>query len=141
MEKLINHFLIPLYMMIFENEPPLTSRMKMEAIREILDWFSSLNGTFLRVFSGEKLLHVFPRYSIDKLIMQEVSYHLTIGLSASLHKKKKAPWPTIPMKIGLYEMKNLKVVDIEGKAIEMFSFSTRDFNHMSPILFARTIVR
>ena len=69
------------------------------------------------MFGGEKPLHVLPRYATNKLVMQEVSYHLATRLSATLHRKKKSPWPTLPLKIGLYEIKNLKVMDDEGKEI------------------------
>lgn len=55
MEKLTNHFLILLYNMIFEEEPPCMSRGEMEEVAEIADWFTSLNDTFLRVFGGQKL--------------------------------------------------------------------------------------
>lgn len=52
MEKLIDHFLIPLYMLIFEEEPPCMSCVVMEAVLKIEDWFSSPNGNFLKVFGG-----------------------------------------------------------------------------------------
>lgn len=45
---------------------------------------------------------------------------------------KKAPWQTLPMQIGLYEINNLKVTDTEGKAIEKFAFYTQEFNPYDP---------
>lgn len=36
------------------------------------------------------------------------------------------------MKIGLYEIKNLKFIDIEGKAIDKFTFGYLDFNPYDP---------
>lgn len=45
---------------------------------------------------------------------------------------KKAPWRTLPMQIGLYDIKNLKVTDTKGKAIEKFAFDTQDFNPYDP---------
>lgn len=50
MEKLTNHFLIPLYKMNFEEEP--MSRGAMEVVSEIANWFASPNGTFLKVFDS-----------------------------------------------------------------------------------------
>lgn len=84
------------------------------------------------MFGGEKPLHVLQRYATDKLIMQEVSYHLAIGLSATLHRKNKAPWPTLPLHIGLYKIKNLKFVDIEAKEIMKFEVDTNNFNLYDP---------
>lgn len=70
MEKLTDHFLIPLYKVIFEEGPLCMSPTAMEAILEIADWFASLDGTFLRMFGREKLSHVLPRYVTDKLIIK-----------------------------------------------------------------------
>jgi len=103
--------------MIFEEEPPCMSHGAMEPVLEIANWFASPDGTFLRAFSGQKLPHILSRYAINKLVMQEVSYHLSIGLSIALHRKKKTPCLTLPMQIGLYEIKNLKVVKTKGKVI------------------------
>jgi len=65
----------------------------MEAIIDMANWYASRGGTFITMFSGEKPLHVLPIYATDKLIMQEVSYNLAIGLLVGLHRKKKSPWP------------------------------------------------
>jgi len=64
--------------------------------------------------------------------MQEVSYRLSTRLSPGLHRKKKAPWPTLPLWIGLYEIKILKDVDGEAKEIVKFDFETKDFNPYDP---------
>lgn len=103
----------------------------MEAIVDITDWYASLGGTFIRVFGREKPLHVLPRYATNKLIMQEMSYHLATGLSPALHKKKKAPRPTIPLQIGLNEIKRLKVAYAKAKEIVIFELDT-DFNLYDP---------
>lgn len=77
-------------------------------------------------------MHILPRYATDKLVMQEVVYHLSTGFLATFDEKKKAPRRTLPMQIGLYEIKNLKVADFEGRAIEKFAFNTMDFNLYDP---------
>lgn len=64
--------------------------------------------------------------------MQEVSYNISIELSTVLHKNKKSPWPTLIMQIILYEIKNLKVADTEGKEIEKFAFGNLEFNPYDP---------
>jgi len=86
----------------------------MEVIVDIANWYVSPGDTFIRFFSRENPLRVLPRYANDKLILQEVSYHLSIGLSTALHRKKKAPWPTLPLHMGLYVINNLKFVDVEA---------------------------
>jgi len=87
----------------------------MEVITKITDWYASPGGTFLRVFDREKPMHVLPRYATDKLSMQEVSYHLAIGLSTTFHMKKKAPWPTLPLQIGPIQDKELESHRYRGK--------------------------
>jgi len=76
------------------------------------------------VFGGEKPSHVLPRYVIEKLVMQELSYHLSIGLQIMVHREKKAPWRTLPLHIELYKIRNLKVTDVEVKEILRFEFNT-----------------
>lgn len=50
-----------------------------------------------------------------------------------LQRKKKEPWPTLPLQIGLYERKNMKVTDIEDKEIEKFTFCCLDYNLYDPM--------
>lgn len=77
MAWIIDHFIILLYKIIFEKDPHFMSSEEMDVIVDIPDWYASLAGTFIRVFGGENPLHVLPRYGTIKLIMQEVSYHLS----------------------------------------------------------------
>lgn len=104
------------------------SQEELEVIEDIAHWYALLGGTFIRVVGRENPLHVLLRYATDKLFMQEVSYHLTTELSATLPKKKKAPRPTLPLQVGLYMINNLKVVYLEEKEIVIFEFDTQYFN-------------
>jgi len=97
MANLTDHFIISLYKLIFEKDPPFISQEEMETTMNIVAWYASLGGTFIRVYGREKPLHVLPSYATDKFFIQEVSYHLSTGLSAAIHRKKKAPWPTLPL--------------------------------------------
>lgn len=108
------------------------SRGEMEVIAYIAYWYASPDGTFLRLFSREKSWHDLPKYSMYKIVMEEVSYHLPTWFSTLFHRKNKEPWPTIPLQIGLYKIKNFKVTDTEGKEILKFEFGTRDFNPYDP---------
>lgn len=75
-----DHILIPLYMIMFWEEPPCISCGEMKEMLELANWFALLDGTFLRVFSCRKSPHLLLSYAIDKLVMQEVSYHISIRL-------------------------------------------------------------
>lgn len=61
--------MIPLYNLIFEEDPPFMSREEMETIVDIVDWHASPSATFLRVFGEKKPLHLLQRYATDKLVM------------------------------------------------------------------------
>lgn len=132
MERLTDHFINPLYKLIFEKYPPCMSREVMDVIVNIVDWYASPGGTFIRVFGREKPLPILPRYSIDKQVMQEVPYHLATGLSARLHRKKRSSWHPLPFLVRLYKIKILKDVDAKAKDIMKLKFETKEFNLCDP---------
>jgi len=76
--------------MIFEHDPPCMSKATMEEMIDITDWYASPSKNFIWVYSAEKPSHVLPKFSLEKLIMPEVAYHILLGLSDRLHRKKKA---------------------------------------------------
>jgi len=49
-----------------------------------------------------------------------------------MHRKKKAPWPTLHFWIRLYDIKNLKHANVEVKDIVKFEFGTKAFNLYVP---------
>lgn len=99
--RLSNHFVTPLYKMIFEQDPAFMSKETMEAL---IDWYASLSNTFIQMYSTEKATHVIPKFSLDRFVMQEVAYHIWVGLKTRLHRKKKTPWHALPFCIGLYKI-------------------------------------
>ena len=97
MARISNHFIIPVYKLIFEHDPPYMYKEVMGEILNISYWYASLGGTLIWMFGGEKPLHVLPRFSTDKLVMQVVPYHMSTGLSTRLHRRKKVPFPALPL--------------------------------------------
>lgn len=108
------------------------SQEAMEALLNIIDWYSSPSDTFIRMFGRDKPPRILPRFTMEKLVMQEVRYHISTRLSARLHRRKNAPWPALPLRIGLYDIKSLKDVDGEAKEIEKYEFGTKDYNPYDP---------
>lgn len=82
--------------MIFEQDPPYMSQESMHVLLNIIDRHASPKGTFVRMYNMEKVLHVLSRFSMDKLVMQEVAYHSSPGLLDGFNRKK-APCPMLPM--------------------------------------------
>lgn len=101
---LSDHLVTPVYRMIFEQDPSFMSQIEMEALVDIANWYASTLDTFIRMYNVEKALQVLPNFSMDKLVMQEVTYHISKGLSPRLHKKKKNPWSALPFRIRLYKI-------------------------------------
>ena len=73
-----------------------------------------------------------PKFSTDKLVMQEAAYHILTRLSTRLHRKKKAPWPILPLQIRLYVIQSLKEADAEVVDFRKFKFGTRSFTPYDP---------
>lgn len=94
----------------------------MESLVNIAEWYASPSDTFIQMYIAEKPRHVLLNFSMDKLIMKEVSYHILVGLLTRLHRKKKAPWPIIPLWIGLYEIWNLRHENVEIEEIKKYHF-------------------
>lgn len=84
-----------MYKMIFDKDLPYMSKAAMEALIFIEDWYASPSDTFIRMYNAEKPLHLLPKFDMDKLVMQEVSYHISPWLLAKLHWFKKAHWPAL----------------------------------------------
>lgn len=80
----------------------------------------------------KKDLHVLPKFTMDRLVMQEVTYHITTRLLTRLHRKKKAPWTALPLWIVLYEIQNLKHGEAEMEEFNSFTFNTKSFNPHDP---------
>jgi len=62
MARLFDQFIAPLYTMIFEQDLTYMSHATMEALLNIVDWFASLDGTFIRMYNVEKVSHVLPNF-------------------------------------------------------------------------------
>ena len=92
-------------------------------IVDIVDWYASPSDTFIRKYNSEKPSHVLPIFSLDVLIMQEIAYHISAGLIARLHRKKKAPWPALLLCIGLYGIQSFKHADVEADKIKKYPFN------------------
>jgi hypothetical protein len=47
-------------------------------IRNIGDWYLMEHGTYIRIYGATKAPHLLPRFVLDKLVLQEVSYQTMI---------------------------------------------------------------
>lgn len=80
----------------------------------------------------EKPSYVLPKFALDVLVMQEVAYHISTGFIARLQRKKKETCPTLPLWIGLYEIKRIKKSYVEAEQMKKYSPDLRSFNPYDP---------
>ena len=104
----------------------------MQPLLNIENCHRSPSGTFIRIFGKEKPPHELHKFSMDKFVMKEVAYHIYTRLSIGLHRRKNGPWPTLPFRIGLYEIHALKDADTEARDLKKFGFGTKSFNPYDP---------
>ena len=108
------------------------SKKEMEALIGIADWYASPSSTFIRMFSVEKPLNVIHKFALYVLVMEELAYHISAGLTTRLQRKKKAPWPTLPLRIGLYEIQSIKQADVKAELMKKYPFNLRSYNLYDP---------
>lgn len=76
------------------------SQREMEALIDIVDWYASPLSIFTQMYRVEKPPHVLPKFSMDKLVMQEVSYDISKGLSSRLHIIRRHLGPLFFCELG-----------------------------------------
>ena len=62
---------MPLYELIFLNEPNYLSNNAMEVISEYGDYYFSQEGTYLRMYGCTKAPSLLPKYTTDYLVHKE----------------------------------------------------------------------
>jgi len=56
--------------MIFKVDEPCMTKRAREVVSEVADWFTSSQGTFIKVCKAYKPLPLMPKYVTDKVVMQ-----------------------------------------------------------------------
>ena len=68
-----------------------------------------------------------PRYVTDKILIQEVCFQMTSSFSKVLSKGKKKSWPTLPLTVSTYTVKDFR--EVEAEAEEMRSYRLGPLDH------------
>jgi hypothetical protein len=78
---------------------------------------------YIRVYGTMKSPHILPKFVLDKLVLQEISYQTMIhGVGACLYRDKKAIWPPLPLWVGSYSFKEIKESQAEVNTLASFHF-------------------
>ena len=94
----------------------------MQTTTRVAKWFPITHNTFIRVFRSFKAPHTLPEFITDKILLQEVCYQMTSGFSKVHTKGKKNPWPTLPLTIGTFTVRDFKEVEVEAEETKGFHF-------------------
>lgn len=125
-------FIIPLYQLLFGEEPPCMSQRAMRTVVTVAHWFPIHEGTIVRVFGTLKAPHALPKFVIDRTLIQEVCYQMTQGFSKVLNKGKKKPCPPFPLTIRAYVVENFKQVEAEAKELDRIHLVTLNYQTYDP---------
>ena len=113
-------FIPSLYRLLFGQDAPCMSWRAKETLVKVAHWFPFPGYTFIRVFGTYKAPHAMPRFVTDKMLIQEVCFQMSHGFSSILSKGKKKPWPTLPLTIGAYTVKDFREVAAEAEAMRSY---------------------
>ena len=72
--RICEHFLAPLYALIFCRTAPMLSQEAMETISAIGDWYINRDHTYIRIDGANKPPHLLPKYVPDRLAIREITY-------------------------------------------------------------------
>lgn len=125
-------FITPLYKLLFGEEANYMFKRAKEKIIRVADQFPIQEGTFIRFFGSYKPPHALPKFVIDKLMLQEVCYQMTTGLSKTLNKGKKKPQPSLPLTTGAYTIDIFQEVEVEAEEMKGFYFVNLSHHRYDP---------
>jgi len=79
----------------------------MQEVRKIMDWYVLEHRTYIKIYGSTKPPHFFPRFVLDKLVLQEVAYHTLVHrVGAALTRDKKLPGSPMSFYVGSYSFKD-----------------------------------
>ena len=108
-DQICNKFFPTLYQALFEEETPCISPERQAIVKELGDWYMTLDGVYIRIAGSTKPPHWLPHFEPDSLLLQEIAYQTFInGVAASLHKHKKGLSPQFPLITPVCKIENFR---------------------------------
>ena len=93
----------------------------------------TLDGVYIRIIGNTKYLHQIPHFILNKLLLQEIAYQTYInGVSTSLLKENKGPWPPFLFSVGMCKIENVKQAKDEVNVLSSFKFREVNFRRHDP---------
>ena len=131
--QICHGFILPLYKIMYDKDPPRCSLEAQIDIIPIARWFGEEWFTYIRVFGSTVPPHVLPLYVPDKLLAREIAYQTCSegSLTKDLKDKKKAIWPQFPVACGVFSLFDVGHAfdEVENvTCLQLFKFSSRPFD-------------
>jgi hypothetical protein len=95
----------------------------MEEVGKIGYWYVLEHGTYITIYGSTKPSHLFRRFVLDKLVLQEVAYHTLVHrVGAALTRDKKLLGSPMPFYVGSYNFKDGREAQVEVDILTTFHF-------------------
>lgn len=83
------------------------------------NWY--IYSNHIRVFCAKKSPHTLPRDVLDRLVLREIIYQITIhGCNVMLNQKQNKTCLTYPITIGIYSFSNFVHAMMKAKEIAKY---------------------
>ena len=127
--EVYEHFIIPLYTLIFLKECDCMSEEALQVIEEYADYYLTEEGLYFRMFGGSRAPSLLPKYATDYIFHKEAIRQVFLdGIGSFLFEHKKAAYPPLPFRLGSYKFTRVKKADEFVEELEKFHFGEMPFH-------------
>jgi hypothetical protein len=101
--KICEHFLIPLYQILFFSpESDMIDKVQ-DIIWRVGDWYLLEYGTYIKIYGATKAPHMLSKFIPDMLVLEEITYHMVIHrIGTTLNRDKKTIWTPLLLWVCSY---------------------------------------
>src|SRR5713226_6578416 len=97
--EVCEHFIMPLYTLIFLKECDCMSEEALQVIEEYVDYYLTKDGLYFRIFGGSRSPSLLPKYATDYVIHKEAVRQVFLdGIGSFLFEHKNTAYPPFPFR-------------------------------------------
>ena len=127
--EICEHFIMPLYTLIFLTECNCMSVEAFKVIQEFGDYYLMEDGLYVRMYGGSRAPSLLLKYATDYVLHKEAVRQLYIdGVGNFLFQHKKEMYPTVRFLLGSYNFSRVKQATEFVKELEYFRFGEMNFH-------------
>ena len=108
-KEICEHFIMPLYTLIFMTECNCMSKEAFKVIEEHGSYYLTEEGMYIRMYGCSRAPSLLPQYATDYVVHKEAVRQVYLdGVESFLFEHEKEAYPAIPFWIGNYKFTNIK---------------------------------